>query len=106
MSRPTRLGMLARPAASLLAAVHGLVVATLRRRVLGQLGQMDDRMLRDIGLTRQDLWSVTAEPLFRDPTIGLACRAGETRLAARAAARERAARGALMRLWAEDSRAA
>jgi uncharacterized protein YjiS (DUF1127 family) len=59
-----------------------------RRRVVGQLGALDDYMLRDIGITRFDVTSVMAEPMFRDPTKKLAERADETRRAHRAAARE------------------
>jgi uncharacterized protein YjiS (DUF1127 family) len=47
------------------------------RRTLGQLGEMDDRALADIGLTRQDLRDVTALPLSADPTLALAARAAE-----------------------------
>ena len=47
------------------------------RRVLAQLGEMDDRSLADIGLTRQDLRDVTALPRGADPTRSLSRRAAE-----------------------------
>ncbi|WP_131113629.1 DUF1127 domain-containing protein [Lichenihabitans psoromatis] len=59
-----------------------------RRRVVGQLSSLDDYMLRDIGITRFDVASVLAEPLYRDPSKRLAERAHETRRAHRAISRE------------------
>ena len=47
------------------------------RRVMAQLGQMDERELADIGLTRQDLRDATALPLGADPSHTLAQRAAE-----------------------------
>jgi uncharacterized protein YjiS (DUF1127 family) len=47
------------------------------RRVLGALGELDDRGLADIGLTRQDLRDVTALPVGADASIALAERARE-----------------------------
>ena len=66
--------------------LKGFQTAWQRRRVLGQLAGLDDHMLRDIGLTRQDLLSVLGEPLYRDPTVWLALRADEARRARRALA--------------------
>ena len=42
--------------------------------MLSELARADDRMLRDIGLTRSDLRDAAAEPLYRDPTAVLAGR--------------------------------
>ena len=56
-----------------------------RRRIIGQLSGLDDHMLRDIGVTRQDVLSVLAEPIFQDPSVKLAERAREARRASRAA---------------------
>ena len=47
------------------------------RRLMGELGAMDDRGLADIGLTRQDLRDATALPLDADPTCALAQKAAE-----------------------------
>ena len=77
-----------------LAAAHlGRVALALktgweRRRMIGQLGALDDHMLRDIGITRQDIISSLAEPMFRDPTVQLAARALDARQARRARALE------------------
>ena len=57
------------------------------RRVLAQLGQMDDRALADIGITRQDLRDVTALPIGADPSDALARRAAEREFLAKAARR-------------------
>jgi uncharacterized protein YjiS (DUF1127 family) len=44
-------------------------VARIRRhhRDIGKLQQMDDRALRDIGLTRADLHGAASAPFWRDP---------------------------------------
>lgn len=80
------------PPGSALARLAQLVVALKTgwesRRVLGQLGALDDHMLRDIGITRQDIASSLAEPMFRDPTMHLAARAMDARDARRAVALE------------------
>jgi uncharacterized protein YjiS (DUF1127 family) len=99
-------GMLFRPVISAFAALKAIGVALSRRRVLGELGQLDDRMLRDIGITRHDVVSAMAEPLFRDPTVQLVNRAKETRAATRATARDRLAVAALLNTVAPSSRAA
>jgi uncharacterized protein YjiS (DUF1127 family) len=49
------------------------------RRVVADLARMDDRMLRDVGLTRSDLRDAVAEPLVNDPTVVLFKRAAERR---------------------------
>jgi len=74
-----------------IAAVTGtvqFVKAIARRRMLAQLGEFDDRMLRDIGLTRSDLRDASAGPLWQDPTSILVVRAVERRASRRTAARE------------------
>lgn len=55
--------------------LRGLVLALKNRRDAALLAGMDERMLRDIGLTRSDLRDAYAEPLWRDPTDILATRA-------------------------------
>lgn len=60
------------------------------RRAMAQLTGLDDRMLRDIGLTRADLRDATAAPLFADPTRVLVLRATERRTGARLARRDKA----------------
>ncbi len=61
-----------------------------RRRILAELGEFDDRMLRDIGLTRGDLRDAVAGPLWQDPTSVLVVRAVEKRAARRLDQREMA----------------
>jgi hypothetical protein len=61
----------------------GIARAFAGRRVLRELASFDDRMLKDIGLTRADLRNAAAEPLYRDPTTLLAGRVGEFRPARR-----------------------
>ncbi|MDI4656692.1 DUF1127 domain-containing protein [Xanthobacter autotrophicus] len=58
-----------------------------RRRVMSELAGLDDRMLRDIGVTRADLRDATSGPLLADPTRVLILRATERRAAARLAGR-------------------
>jgi hypothetical protein len=41
------------------------------------LSGLDERMLRDIGLTRNDVCDAIRQPLWRDPTAVLASRAGK-----------------------------
>ncbi len=67
-------------------SVVALATAWERRRIVGQLGALDDHMLNDIGITRQDVLSVLAEPLYRDPSEQLAARASDARRAKRASA--------------------
>ena len=50
------------------------------RRDITQLAEFDDRMLRDIGLSRSDVLDAFAEPPWRDPTDILAQRAAERRV--------------------------
>lgn len=45
--------------------------AMRNRRAFYRLGEMDDTMLADIGLTRADLHIAGALPFDHDPTIGL-----------------------------------
>jgi uncharacterized protein YjiS (DUF1127 family) len=82
------------PATSALGRIFGFagtaavrVIAFVRaykhRRDLQLLAGFDDRMLRDIGLTRGDLRDAVAEPLWRDPTNVLVMRAGDRRHGAR-----------------------
>jgi uncharacterized protein YjiS (DUF1127 family) len=45
-----------------------LVKALRHRREIKHLAELDDWMLRDIGLTRSDVSSALAEPLLRNPS--------------------------------------
>lgn len=76
----TLLGLLHRAA--------GYPRAWRQRREIGRLGELDERMLADIGLTRYDLTSALAQPLFVDASEVLADRAREMQAGKRASAIE------------------
>ncbi|WP_246251613.1 DUF1127 domain-containing protein [Ancylobacter pratisalsi] len=59
-----------------------------RRRLIAELGEFDDHMLRDIGLTRSDLRDASSGPVWQDPTSVLVVRAVERRASRRALVRE------------------
>ncbi|GAB4069369.1 DUF1127 domain-containing protein [Ancylobacter sonchi] len=59
-----------------------------RRTLLNQLGDFDDRMLKDIGLTRADLRDAASGPVWQDPTSVLVVRAVERRAGRRQAVRD------------------
>lgn len=46
-----------------------------RKRAIGRLNDLDDRLLDDIGLTRFDVRSAMARPIWQDPSLDLAKRA-------------------------------
>ncbi len=45
-----------------------LAHAIRNRRQVAVLGELDDRLLRDIGLERADVLAVLAQPRYRDPS--------------------------------------
>jgi uncharacterized protein YjiS (DUF1127 family) len=55
------------------------ILAVQRRQALTRLAELDDRLLADIGITRDDLHAADREPLMRDPTNLLARRARDRR---------------------------
>lgn len=74
-------------------AVRAVVVAVANRHIAArQLQGCDARMLRDIGVTPQDVAAAFGEPVWRDPTVRLSVLAVERRAAARLSARESLAR--------------
>lgn len=91
-TRATLVAPFSTPLARLLMQMAGLAVKVARslenRSALTQLAQLDDHMLRDIGVTRGDVRDAASEPLWRDGTHVLIARAVERRAAARLAARE------------------
>jgi uncharacterized protein YjiS (DUF1127 family) len=64
---------------ALVASLRKVAQAWKNRRDAAALAGMDERMLRDIGLTRSDLRDAYAEPLWRDPTDILAARVKDRR---------------------------
>ena len=74
----------------ILRAGGGIARAFTGRRILRELASFDNRMLKDIGLSRSDLRNAVSEPLFRDPTTLLAGRVDESRVGRAGAQRARA----------------
>jgi uncharacterized protein YjiS (DUF1127 family) len=67
-----------RALAALVAERVARVAKILRhRRDLEFLAGLDDRMLKDIGLTRSDLRFALSEPVWRDPGAALIGRVGQ-----------------------------
>ena len=83
--------------AAVLAPITALWRVAHNRRSVAKLLEWDDRMLRDIGLTRGDVCSVMALPARQDPSYRLNELSGERRSALRADARERAGLSQLAR---------
>lgn len=69
--------------------VNKLARAIEHRRVVRQMLQFDDYLLRDVGLTRSDLCDAASEPIWNDPSHVLVSRAVERRAANRLKARAR-----------------
>ncbi|MBV9635787.1 MAG: DUF1127 domain-containing protein [Methylobacteriaceae bacterium] len=78
-------------------AIQTWAVMRGNRRTVAMLSGLDDYLLRDIGLTRQDVASALAEPFFQDASWRLAERALEARECDRAQAREALREARLMR---------
>lgn len=79
----------AAPAASgTLALVVRLWKQFTNRRAATRLLELDDRMLKDIGLVRGDVFEALNEPLTADVSASLAMQAMDRRMAERARARE------------------
>lgn len=53
---------------SFVRSLANLAKALRHRKQIKHLAEFDDRMLRDIGLTRSDVSSALAEPLLRNPS--------------------------------------
>jgi len=68
-----------------------LVRGYLNRRTALEMMNFDERMLRDIGLTRGDVHASIIEPMGADPTVRMRILAVERRAANRAQAAERIA---------------
>ena len=76
-------------ARALVAGAAAMWRSVSNRRAVGRLLDLDERMLRDIGLTSGDVRSAMATPLRDDPSLRLRVLAVERRAAHRAQAKER-----------------
>ena len=88
-SAPTTVGSrVTRIAGAAASLVASLWQAHLGRRAANQLLDLDDRMLRDMGVTRGDVRAAMALPVRTDPSRHLFAVAEERRAAMRDQARE------------------
>ncbi|HVL74072.1 MAG TPA: DUF1127 domain-containing protein [Beijerinckiaceae bacterium] len=84
---PLTLGTIVRAvAASALRQVLALRRALRHRREVMELASFDDRLLKDIGVTRTDVIGALSEPYHVDPSTMLRLRSVERRALARSAA--------------------
>jgi len=70
-------------ASTILDAAKATLRAIVNRRSVNTLAAWDDRMLKDIGLTRGDLDGALAQPWHRDPSRELMVRRLENRVRGR-----------------------
>jgi uncharacterized protein YjiS (DUF1127 family) len=59
--------------------IAAFVRALTHRREVHQLLDLDDRSLRDIGLTRDDVIGALAQPMAKDPSVVLLVRSVDRR---------------------------
>jgi uncharacterized protein YjiS (DUF1127 family) len=84
---PLTFGALVRAvAASALRQASALRRAMRHRREVMELASFDDRLLKDIGITRTDVVGALSEPYYVDPSTLLRLRSVERRALARSAA--------------------
>lgn len=63
------LAIVARPAGALARRIGRILTAFEHRREVRQLAELDDRILKDIGLSRGDVETALLEPMFRNPSV-------------------------------------
>jgi uncharacterized protein YjiS (DUF1127 family) len=64
-----RLAIVNRPVGGLFRQIARLLMAVEHRREVRHVAELDDRILKDIGLSRRDVESALLEPMFRDPSV-------------------------------------
>jgi uncharacterized protein YjiS (DUF1127 family) len=65
----SRLAIVGRAAGEIARRAAALLQALEHRREVRHLAELDERILKDIGLSRSDVDSALAEPLFRHPSV-------------------------------------
>lgn len=98
-------GIAVRCVAAVAMGVNARWRAFYGRRTARQLLELDDYMLRDIGITRGDVHAALSSPTPTDPTVRLRILAVERRAGRRAAQREAAAETGLLDALLESRRA-
>jgi uncharacterized protein YjiS (DUF1127 family) len=72
------LAIVSRPVGGLLRQIRDFLTALEHRREVRHLAELDERILKDIGLSRGDVDSALLEPMFRNPSV-LLVRSAERR---------------------------
>lgn len=72
--QPSLLPSICSTVVGLARALWRIIVAVKNRSELSRLDDLDDHMLADIGLTRDDLRAARLEPFWRDPSETLRAR--------------------------------
>lgn len=75
--------MAIRMLARLVVGVAALLRAFEHRREIRRLAQLDERMLKDIGLTRSDVIGALGQPLYKDPGTAFVVRSVARRVRSR-----------------------
>jgi len=70
-AHPSRLSATVDALKALLRQIGSVVTALEHRREVKALGELDERTLRDIGLSRNDVEGALSEPFFRNPSLVL-----------------------------------
>ncbi len=84
---PSKRSVLSRTLGGLLREVARIAKALEHRREVRHLAELDERTLKDIGLSRSEVDGALAEPLYRDPSLVLV-RSVERRMRLRAVSPE------------------
>ena len=69
--KPSKRSILLRTAGNLLRQVVAIARALEHRREVRHLAELDERILKDIGLSRTDVDGALSEPFYRNPSTVL-----------------------------------